>query len=153
VGKLKLEIMGIYEPADHTFSREFLTEITNKINSLNEPLIMGGDFNLIRSQEDKNNDSINWARLNMFNDAISDWEVREIPPTGARFTWTNKQLNPVRSVVDRVFISPLLEPRFPLCSVAAETSLGSNHTPLILDTRDDSPIRSNRFFFETGWFE
>jgi hypothetical protein len=34
-----------------------------------------------------------------------------------------------------------------------ETSLGSDHTPLILDTEGDRPIRSNRFFFETGWFE
>jgi hypothetical protein len=153
VGKIKLEIMGIYGPADHIYSREFLSEITNKINSLNEPLIMGGDFNLIRSQQDKNNDRINWVRLNMFNEAISDWEVREIPRTGARFTWTNKQLNPVRSVLDRVFISPSLEPRFPLCSVVAETSLGSDHTPLIMDTGEDNPIKSNRFFFETGWFD
>jgi hypothetical protein len=150
---LKLEIMGIYGPADHSLSREFLDEITLKINRTVDLIIMGGDFNLIRSEEDKNNHRINWARLNMFNEAISDWAVREIPRTGARFTWTNKQLNHVRSVLDRVFIAPILEPRFPLCSVVAETSLGSDHTPLILDTGEDIPIRSNRFFFETGWFE
>ncbi|KAK1647115.1 hypothetical protein QYE76_064920 [Lolium multiflorum] len=122
---LKLEIMGIYGPADHSLSREFLDEISHKFNCSTEPIIMGGDFNLIRSEEDKNNHRINWARLSMFNEAISDWAVREIPRTGARFTWTNKQLNPVRSVLDRVFIDPALEPRFPLCSVVAETSLGS----------------------------
>jgi exonuclease III len=65
--------MGIYGPADHSFSRVFLSEITHKINSTVEPLIMGGDFNLIRSEEDKNNDIINWARINMFNKAISEW--------------------------------------------------------------------------------
>jgi hypothetical protein len=89
----------------------------------------------------------------MFNEAISDWVVREIPRTGARFTWTNKQLNPVCSVLNRVFIAPILEPRFPFWSVVADTSLGSDHTPLILDTGDDTPIRSNNFFFEMGWFE
>jgi hypothetical protein len=146
VGKLKLEIVGIYGRADHSYSREFLSEISSKINRSNEPLIMGGDFNLIRSEEDKNNDRINWARLNMFNEAINDWAIREIPRTGGRFTWTNKQLNHVQNVLDRVFISHLLEPKFPLCSVVAETSLGSDHTPLILDTGDD-------FFFETRWFE
>jgi hypothetical protein len=95
---------------------------------------MGGDFNLIRSLEDKNNDHMNWARINLFNEAIGEWEVREIPRTAARFTWTNRQLNPVRSVLIRVFISSALEPRFPLCSVCAETSLGSDHTPLIMDS-------------------
>jgi hypothetical protein len=37
--------------------------------------------------------------------------------------------------------------------VSAETSLGSDHTPLIFDSGEELPIRSNRFFFETGWFE
>ena len=32
--------------------------------------------------------------------------------------------------------------------------LGSDHTPLIFDTREDAlPPKSNRFFFETGWLE
>jgi exonuclease III len=131
---LKLEIVGIYGPADHSFSREFLDEISDKIARSEFPITMGGDFNLIRSLDDKNNDHVNWARINLFNEAIREWDVREIPRTGARFTWTNRQLNPVRSVLDRVFISSALEPRFPLCSVYAETSLGSDHTPLIMDT-------------------
>jgi hypothetical protein len=41
----------------------------------------------------------------------------------------------------------------PLCLLVAETSLGSNHTPLIFDSGDDISIRINRFFFRTGWFE
>jgi hypothetical protein len=35
----------------------------------------------------------------------------------------------------------------------AETSLGSDHTPLILDSGQDIQCTSNRFFFESGWFE
>ena len=37
--------------------------------------------------------------------------------------------------------------------LVAETSLGSDHTPLIMDTGEGSLIYNNRFFFETGWFE
>jgi hypothetical protein len=153
VGKLKLEIMGIYGPTDHAYSREFLTEITNKINSLNEPLIMGGDFNLIRTAEDKNNDNVNWTLIDLFNDSIASWALREIPRTGARFTWSNRQINPVRSALDRVFVSASFEAIFPLCSLYAETCLGSDHTPLVFDTGEGFPVRSNRFFFETSWFE
>jgi hypothetical protein len=145
--------MGIYGPADHSRSAEFLQEISNKVNSADTPIIMGGDFNLIRAAHDKNNDRINWTRMDLFNEHIAGWGLREIPRTGARFTWTNKQLNPVRCVLDRVFISPELELHFPLCAVAAETSLGSDHTPLIFDSGEGNPPKSNRFFFESSWLE
>jgi hypothetical protein len=69
---------GIYGPADHSYSREFFSKITNIINRTVEPLIMGGDFHLIWSEEDKNNDRVNCTRINMFNEAINDWAVREI---------------------------------------------------------------------------
>jgi hypothetical protein len=59
----------------------------------------------------------------------------------------------VRSTLDCVFISQTFEALFPFCSLAAETSLGSDHTPLVFDTGDESPPRSSRFFFETGWFQ
>jgi hypothetical protein len=151
--KLKLEFMGIYGPADHVSSGRFLEEISGKVARSNLLIIMGGDFNLMRIPEDKNNERINWPRLELFNDHIARWAVREIPRTGARFTWSNHQLNPVRCVLDRVFISIDLEPSFPLCSLVAETSLGSDHTPLVFDSGELCPIRSNRFFFETGWLE
>ena len=41
--------------------------------------------------------------------------------------------------------------KFPLTSLVAETQIGSDHAPLILDSGDESIVRSNRFFFETGW--
>jgi hypothetical protein len=114
---------------------------------------LGGDFNLIRAAEDKNNNNLNWPVIDLFNDNIARWGLREIPRTGARFTWTNRQLNPVRSALDRVFVSPTLEAIFPLCSLMAETSLGSDHTPLVFDTGEGFPVRSNRFFFESSWLE
>jgi hypothetical protein len=88
--RMKLEIMGIYGPADHTSSLRFLEEILNKVARSNLPIIMGGDFNLMCIPKDKNNDHINWARLDLLNEHISNWAVREIPRIGARFTWSNR---------------------------------------------------------------
>ncbi|KAK1697110.1 hypothetical protein QYE76_013807 [Lolium multiflorum] len=146
------EAIGIYGPADHGRSRLFLEELSAKITASTRPLLIGGDFNLIRSAADKNNSNLNWALIDRFNEYIASWALQEIPRTGARFTWSNKQINPVRSTLDRVFISQSFESLFPLCSLAAETSLGSDHTPLVFDSRDEAPPRSSRFFFETGWF-
>jgi endonuclease/exonuclease/phosphatase (EEP) superfamily protein YafD len=82
--------MGIYGPADHTFSAAFLEEVSSKVANTEFPIIMGGDFNLLWRAQDKNNDRVNWARLELFNDHIGHWGLREIPRTGARYTWTNK---------------------------------------------------------------
>jgi endonuclease/exonuclease/phosphatase (EEP) superfamily protein YafD len=46
-------------PTTPFLAREFLEEISNKINRTMDPLIMGGDFNLFQSEEDKNNNRIN----------------------------------------------------------------------------------------------
>ncbi|KAK1669324.1 hypothetical protein QYE76_057483 [Lolium multiflorum] len=146
-----MDFIGIYGPADHGRSSLFLQEISDKIAATPRLLIMGGDFNLIRAAEDKNNSNLNWPLMDLFNANIAAWALREIPRTGARFTWTNRQLNPVRSALDRVFVSPSFEALFPLCSLSAETSLGSDHTPLVFDTGEGLPVRSNRFFFEASW--
>nr|XP_051220218.1 uncharacterized protein LOC127337707 [Lolium perenne] len=153
VSNRTLDIIGVYGPADHGRSREFLQELSVKIATSTRPLLLGGDFNLIRAAEDKNNNNLNWTLIDLFNDNIASWGLREIPRTGARFTWTNRQLNPVRSALDRVFVSPNFEAIFPLCLLAAETSLGSDHTPLVFDTGEGFPVRRNRFFFESSWLE
>jgi hypothetical protein len=65
--------------------------------------------------------------------ALQGW-LCENSSSGARFTWTNKQTRPVRSVLDRVFMSPKWESKFLMVSLMAETWIGSDHTPLILDS-------------------
>jgi hypothetical protein len=54
-------------------------------------------------------------------------------------------------VLDRVLVSASWEGRFTLVSLCAETRIGSDHTPLILDSGDEIPPRSSRFIFENGW--
>jgi hypothetical protein len=117
-------------------------------------VVVAGDFNLIRGSADKSNANIDWSRVRLFNDSIARMDLGEIKRTGARFTWSNKQANPVRSVLDRVLVSASWEGKFLLLSLCAETRIGSDHTPLILDSGVDippPPPRVSRFVFENGW--
>ncbi|KAE8809284.1 hypothetical protein D1007_14191 [Hordeum vulgare] len=91
--------------------------------------------------------------MRLFIDCIADMALREIARLGARFTWSNKQADPIRSVLDRVFVSPQWEVMFPFCGLQAITQIGSDHTPLLLSSGDGSPPRSLRFRFETFWLE
>lgn len=147
------EIMVVYGPADHSLSAMFLDELSSKIDSCNLPLLIGGDFNLLRSPIEKNNDNFSWPLADAFNDFISDCAICEIPRTGARFTWSNHQANPVRSVLDRVFVSSTWDVLFPRASLSALPSIGSDHSPLILDLGIISPNVARRFQFEASWLQ
>ncbi|XP_073358182.1 uncharacterized protein [Aegilops tauschii subsp. strangulata] len=109
----KWEVIIVYGPANHSRSPTFLAELQQKISASPLPVVVGGDFNLIRSPDEKNNDRVNRPRMQMFNDCIAELGLRELERTGARFTWTNRQANPTHSVLDRVLVSPEWELRCP----------------------------------------
>jgi hypothetical protein len=151
--KFKFEFIGVYGPADHTRSHQFLADLETKVDACQFPVVVLGDFNLIRGAQDKNNSNINWPLVNAFNDTIARLVLREVAQSGARFTWSNKQRTLVRCILDRALVSPEWETQFLVSSLRASTSLGSDHTPLVLDSGSAPPSRSSRFFFETNWFE
>lgn len=84
---------------------------------------------------------------------------REIAGVGARFMWTNKQVDPIRSVLNMVLVSVQWEVMFPLCSLTAVTQIRSDRAPLLFSSGDGSPLRARRFHFELsrllqpGFFE
>jgi hypothetical protein len=69
------------------------------------PLLVGGDFNIIRYVDEKSNGSYYTIWMDMFNNFIDDTALIEIARGGSRFTWSSKQRNPIRSVLGRVFAS------------------------------------------------
>jgi endonuclease/exonuclease/phosphatase family metal-dependent hydrolase len=149
--KFKFEIVGVYGPADHARSATFLNDLESKVENCSNPVVVLGDFNLIRGAQDKNNANINWPLVNAFNDCIARLALREVACTGAHYTWSNRQRIPVRCVLDRVLVSPEWETQFLLSLLRATTCLGSDHSPLVLDTGSSLPKRTSRFFFESSW--
>jgi hypothetical protein len=141
------EFVGVYGPMDHGRSPVFLLELKSSISRSPFLVFMAGEFNLIRGRADKNNNNIDWQRVHQFNDCIARLQLSEVVISGARYTWSNKQRNPVRCVLDRVLVSPTWETSFPLMSLLAESSIGSDHSSLLFSTGEEAPPRSNRFFF------
>nr|XP_051211161.1 uncharacterized protein LOC127328612 [Lolium perenne] len=98
---LSWEVIIVYGPADHSRSQAFLVELRAKIDRCTTPVVVAGDFNLIRSPEDKSSRRVDIPRMRMFNDCLADLALREITRVGARFTWCNNRIDPVQSVLDR----------------------------------------------------
>jgi hypothetical protein len=91
--------------------------------------------------------------MRRFNDAIDDMSLCEINRVGAWFTWTNKQLSPIRCVLDRVIVSMAWKASFPLCLLTVITRIGSYHNALLLNSGEEPISRQSCFFFQTWWFQ
>ena len=74
--------------------------------------------------------------MNLFNSFIEKFDLREIFRKGGPFTWTNRKENPICGNIDRVLVSIAWEERFPLSTLTSLIKIGSDHTPLLLDTGD-----------------
>jgi hypothetical protein len=125
----------------------FLHELYRKINNTDVPVMVGGYFNLLRFVHEKSNESEYTIWMDMFNSFINDTTLIEIVRGGSRFTWTNKQSNPIRSVMDTVFVTKEWEQKFPKVKLMTLTRVGFDHCPLILDdgTGNDQIKRGIRF--------
>ena len=70
----------------------FLSEIQNKVQNASCPLLIGGDFNLVRRVEDKSSGQVNVRFMSAFNEMIKNVAVRELYRNDSRYTWSNKQM-------------------------------------------------------------
>lgn len=136
----------VYGPTDHALPADFLWELCILIDTINNPTNVEGDFNLIRTADDKSSHNICWSRVHMFNDAYAYMELREIQRVGARDTWTNHQLKLICSVLDRVLVSADWELAYPISSLKAESRIGSDHTHLFFTLGEELLKRNPTFF-------
>jgi hypothetical protein len=98
------------------------------------PSLIGGNFNILRRKEDKNNDNFKPHRPFVFNAIIESLNLQEIALSGRQFTWDNRRENPTYEKLDRVLSIVNWEQKFPLVTVRALTRSGLDHTPLLIDS-------------------
>ena len=130
-------IINVYGPVQLDLKPDFLRELMEVIMSMEVPLIVGGDFNLVREAAEKSTGNVNDSLVQLFNHFIDDVSLREMHRQGGSFTWTNKQEIPIMAVLDRVFVSNDWEGRFPLATTRSLTRVGSNHNPLLVETESE----------------
>jgi hypothetical protein len=144
--------VAVYGAAQDAQKAEFLAELVRICDTNTLPMLVGGDFNIIRRQEEKNNENYNDRWPFMFNTIIESLNLREISLSGRQYTWANRRAIPTYEKLDRVLATAEWEQKFPLVSVRALTRSGSDHTPLLLDSGMQAH-RGNKalFSFELSW--
>jgi hypothetical protein len=145
-------LIGVYGAAQDALKPEFLSELVRICDVETLPMLVGGDFNIIRRQEEKNNDNFKAHWPFLFNAIIESLDLREIELSGRQYTWASRRENPTYEKLDRVLANVEWEQKFPLVSVRALTRSGSDHTPLLLDSGDPAHLgNKNNFSFELSW--
>lgn len=147
------DVINIYGPAQQRDRDNFLGELGDMLHQRVYPVIFGGDFNMYRFHHEKSNGILDFKRMEAFNNFVNEHCLQELYRSGGKFTWTNNQVCPIRVVLDRIFVSANWEHKFPLAFVFSLLRVGSDHCPLLVDTRDEDRVINSNFRFEMGWFQ
>lgn len=86
---------GVYDPQHDAEKVAFLEELREVRSLCTGPWLLTGDFNMIYSSEDKNNENLNRAMMGRFWRFVNDFELKEIPLLGRRYTWSNEREHPL----------------------------------------------------------
>lgn len=106
-----------------------------------------GNFNLMRSPENRNKPGGDLDEMFMLNDAITALRLVELPLYGRKFTWTNKQDDPLLERLDWFFTSNSWSLTYPSTSVWPLVMETSDHVVCLIKISTDIP-KCNIFRFE-----
>jgi exonuclease III len=147
------KLVLVYGAAQDTDKEDFLVELGDVCCNQKLPMLIGGDFNILRFPSDKNKAMRKNKWSDLFNAIINTYELREIEMSGGQFTWSNNQAIPTLEKLDRFLMTTDWEKMFPLVTVHKISREVSDHNPIILDTLEDREQISRSFKFEKSWLK
>lgn len=153
---IDLQLMAsffVYGSNNRDRMRTFWNNIVQSLRTIHIPVIVIGDFNVVGEATEKVGGNMDISKsIEELQGFISDSNLIELPFKGISYTWTNNrdELCHIRERIDRVLVSSEWMEFYPLCLLTHEPLIGSDHTPLLLNTEPSQP-RSKKFRFETMW--
>jgi exonuclease III len=150
--KMRSRICTVYGSAYEEKKQDFIDEL-QEIRMHKKPLLIGGDFNLVRSQKDKSNGVVDVKWFENYNDWIDKNSLIEIKLLGRGFTWSNNQEHVLMSHIDIVFCSIEFDSAYPFAIVRALPRAPSDHAPLLWEAKHGGRGERGRFKIEKWWMQ
>ncbi|XP_059073249.1 uncharacterized protein LOC131874050 [Cryptomeria japonica] len=153
---LDFVIVNMYGPILNDDKKRVWEEIKNFTSTLSQVCFIGGDFNAILHQHEKQGGSSNnaWASLD-FADWIHRSGMLEINMVKDAFTWNNWRLgfSNIAEKMDRFFVLGSLI-NFPFTLEASILPFSrSDHFPISLDIQREASPKRCPFKFENIWLK
>lgn len=156
VGNHHWWITGVYGPQDDQAKIEFLFDLQDDRATCAGPWLLGDDFNMILSVDDKNNRRLNRCIMHHFRRFTADLELRDIYLHGRRYTWSNEQERPMLVRNDRVLCTPGWDMDHPHCILRCLMMTTSDHCPLVIGLcaarSQATPLPLPELLGQVGWF-
>jgi hypothetical protein len=148
-------LVAVYGAAQEEFKADFLRELVNLAKDNPYPILIGGDFNLLRFRHEKSKGRFDDHWPFLFNAVIDSLDLREVTMIGRQFTWANSLPEPTFEKLDRVLMDANWESKFPIVFVRAPERIEgfSDHAPILLTTGTPRLPSKHRFKFELGWLQ
>jgi exonuclease III len=102
--------VAVYGSPQPDQKENFLAELVRMCSHENLPLLMGGDYNILRNPSEKNNSNYSTRWPFLFNAVIDGLNLKEL-------TWANNLAQPTFVKLDRIIITTEWEEKFPLSIV------------------------------------
>jgi hypothetical protein len=87
--RFKWALVAIYGPTQDNFKESFLSGLVNMCRHEALPIMLGGDFNIIRKPDEKNNDRFDHQWPFLFNAVMDSLDLWELEMSGRQYTWAN----------------------------------------------------------------
>jgi exonuclease III len=139
--QVKWDLVFVYGAAQEEDKKVFLSELAAVCSNQKNPMLIGGDFNILRFSFEKNKGIRRNKWSSLFNAIINSHDLREIDMSGGQYTWSNNQINPTLEKLDRFLMSSDWEDLFLLTTVHKVARDVSNHNPIILDTMENREMK------------
>ncbi|KAG5561218.1 hypothetical protein RHGRI_004294 [Rhododendron griersonianum] len=154
LGGKSSRVVGVYASIDQVERRELRRHLALIVGSSQEACVIGGDFNCILSNEEKDGGlhKEEWE-LRDFQRFVDDNDLIDIGYVGYPFTWNNKRGGRanIRMRLDRVFANSKWRSDFPNGSLLHLSPGGSDHCPILLRYGASTSNHSSRFIFDSRW--
>ncbi|KAL4308799.1 hypothetical protein GQ457_01G003850 [Hibiscus cannabinus] len=145
-------LVNVYAPNDPVERGCFFESLSNILVSAQVPVIVGGDFNVVKCREEKVGAAVDDRAMGKFNEFIQCNGLVDLPMGGNFFTWSRREPHVTACVLDRFLVSPEVISWFPKLSQSALQRKLSDHCPVLL--REEQIIRRHGpFKWFTHWGE
>ncbi|CAN6568827.1 unnamed protein product [Malus baccata var. baccata] len=150
---VRFRFTGIYATSYRMEKEEFWRGMIQDFSPDNIPWICGGDFNeVLWDHERFRGAEVRYNRPRYLEEFMSKVEVMDLGFNGPKFTWRgtrNGQL--VEARLDRGLVNACWQSTWPNTSVKIGTSLGSDHSPVVVICEPKSKKSKKMFRFEAFW--
>jgi hypothetical protein len=151
--KLTWRMITVYVSPYDESKMEFISELHTIMGAWEGLTLLGGDFNLVRTQKEKSNGMINFTHAMTFNEWINKWGLIDIRDPSRSYSWSNNQECPIMAALDKILVLVEWVAKYLLAKITMLAKCVSNHNPLRVTFEDKVQIKNPLFRFKKWWLE